>query len=96
MASYANITTESVPLLPIATAPLATTAVLPLVLTITATYLYTVILAKRTAVNVPLIGLDRGNAETRRSKYFHDANSLLKEGYEKVRAGSTGGARGLG
>lgn len=93
MASYANITMERIPLLPIATAPLTTTVVLPIVLTIAITYLYTVILAKRTLVSVPLIGLDLGNAEKRRSKYFNDANSLLKEGYEKVRTGSRFGPR---
>lgn len=88
MASYANITIESIPLLPIASTPLTTTVILPIVLTLAATYLYTAVLAKRTPVNVPLIGLDLGNAEKRRSKYFSDANSLLKEGYEKVRTGS--------
>ncbi|KAL9122312.1 MAG: hypothetical protein Q9187_001140 [Circinaria calcarea] len=78
---------ESIPLLPITTAPLTTAVVLPIALTIAATYLYTVILAKPPSVNVPLVGLDLGGTEKRKSKYVSDANSLLKEGYEKFKNG---------
>lgn len=86
MASYASITMESIPLLPITTA-----VILPIALTIAATYLFTVVLAKPASVNVPLVGLDLGGAEKRKSKFVSDANSLLNEGYEKV-----GPGRGIG
>lgn len=82
MASYASITMESIPLLPITTA-----VILPIALTIAATYLFTVVLAKPASVNVPLVGLDLGGAEKRKSKFVSDANSLLNEGYEKFKNG---------